>query len=265
MISERKRAANRRNALASTGPKTAAGKARVAQNARRHGLSVAVADDSLARDAEALGRAICGGERRAICGDGRRRTGRQNATGRYGAADLPGRLALDGPHPDRLHLAREIAHAQIDIARVRRARHELIAQALADPNYRSPRGLRARIAMLARVGEMAARGVPIPPELREAIAPCPLGPQKLVLILADLAGELAAMDRYERRALSRRKSAIRKFDGARAARQGSGLFAEVERAMSPPSAFWQNKASAPRRRVLPVEEDSTSIVTGLIE
>ncbi|MER2267587.1 hypothetical protein [Methylobacterium oxalidis] len=41
MTSERAKSANRRNALASTGPRTASGKQRVAQNARSHGLSVA--------------------------------------------------------------------------------------------------------------------------------------------------------------------------------------------------------------------------------
>src|SRR6202011_2459882 len=57
--SERKRAANRRNARSSTGPRTAAGKARVTQNALRHGLNVAVADDPLlTEDVERLARAI---------------------------------------------------------------------------------------------------------------------------------------------------------------------------------------------------------------
>ena len=39
MTTERQSAANRRNAKASTGPRTAAGKRKVAQNARRHGLT----------------------------------------------------------------------------------------------------------------------------------------------------------------------------------------------------------------------------------
>ena len=43
--SERKRAANRRNSRLSTGPRSAAGKARVKHNALRHGLNVKVADD----------------------------------------------------------------------------------------------------------------------------------------------------------------------------------------------------------------------------
>src|SRR2546429_2861300 len=62
VTSERKSAANRRNARASTGPKTAAGKARVARNARRHGLNVPLAaDPALSREVEALAQAICRG------------------------------------------------------------------------------------------------------------------------------------------------------------------------------------------------------------
>src|SRR5258708_39341604 len=60
VTSERKSAANRRNARASTGPRTAAGKARVARNARRHGLNVPIAaDPALSREVEALAQAIC--------------------------------------------------------------------------------------------------------------------------------------------------------------------------------------------------------------
>jgi hypothetical protein len=41
------------------------------------------------------------------------------------------------------------------------------------------------------------------------------GPDKLATILLEEAKELLAMDRYERRALSRRKFAVRAFDEAR--------------------------------------------------
>lgn len=47
MVSERRLAANRANALKSTGPKTAAGKRQSAQNARRHGLRAAAPAENL--------------------------------------------------------------------------------------------------------------------------------------------------------------------------------------------------------------------------
>ena len=51
--------ANRANARKSTGPRSAAGKRRVARNARRHGLTVTVlADEVLAQEVEDLARRI---------------------------------------------------------------------------------------------------------------------------------------------------------------------------------------------------------------
>src|SRR5262249_47666999 len=58
-MSARWRYTNRLNARASTGPKTAAGKVKVARNARRHGLSLPVLDDpALAADVVELAHAI---------------------------------------------------------------------------------------------------------------------------------------------------------------------------------------------------------------
>ncbi len=131
MISARKLEANRRNAQASTGPRTAAGKARAAQNAHRHGLSLAaLCNPSCSGEVEALARAIAGAD-----------------------AGL-----------ERLGLARTIAGAQIDVVRARSARLALY------------------------------------PEVLEG----------------DALARLVAIDRYERRAFSRRNAAIRVFDSATA-------------------------------------------------
>jgi hypothetical protein len=55
MASDKKIAANRRNAQSSTGPRTANGKARSRSNARRHGLSIAIgATEEVRRLAAAL-------------------------------------------------------------------------------------------------------------------------------------------------------------------------------------------------------------------
>lgn len=82
-------AANRRNARASTGPKTPDGKAKVARSALRHGLTVPVArDPSYAAEIEAVALAIAGAN-----------------------AD-----------PVRREQARRIAEAEIDLRRIRVAR-----------------------------------------------------------------------------------------------------------------------------------------------
>jgi hypothetical protein len=74
-------------------PKAAAGKARSARNARRHGLSIPIRDDrELAEEAAALARRICG----------------------------------SSPSPKLSALANEIADAHFEIVRVRRARAEIV-------------------------------------------------------------------------------------------------------------------------------------------
>jgi hypothetical protein len=220
VTTERKVAANRRNARLSTGPRSAAGKARVAQNALRHGLNVKVADDPLLTEEVArIARAIR---------DDAPRGGR----GGVSFAELA-------------YLARRVAEAQVDLMRVRRARHAILTRALDNPRYRSPRYLRRQIAMLAAVGELLTRGIAVPDDMRKAAFGRPRGPLKFALVVKDLAQQLARFERYERRALSRRKAAVAAFDAA--CTQGAPVLIELP-AIDPPPAQEarrrRNKATA---------------------
>jgi hypothetical protein len=183
LTSDRKIKANRANAWASSGPQTAQGRARSARNALRHGLSLPLySDPAVCEEVEALAREIAGNDANA----------------------------------EIQQLARRVAEAQIDLGRVRYARHRFLSGSLSDQYYDSHANTRMKVKFIGLV--LQGKGPDVSIELLEKfLTSTPQGPHKLALILSQEAKRLLAMDRYERRALSRRKFAIRAFDAAKQA------------------------------------------------
>ena len=154
LTSDRRQRANRANAKSSTGPKSAAGKARAAQNAFRHGLNVPVLSDPLlAPEIEAMARRI------------------------------------SSPHADTetAEWARRIAEAQVDLTRVRNSRRQLITRIFVDPAFHPAQvpdsSLRVIKMVLGRFRVL--RTLPINADaITEMLSPKPLeGEEKLAIIL----------------------------------------------------------------------------------
>jgi hypothetical protein len=179
MTNQRKITANQINARASTGPKSELGKSRATRNARRHGLSISIFSDPN-RSAEIDNLAL----------------------------KIAGQVA----EPDVIELARDIARAQIDLARIRQARHDLLSRELDDPEFRPKEFFKnADVVIKGISGLLPAYG----PNDRVLHWKKPQGAHKFAYILSDLSHQLLAIDRYEQRVLSRRKSAIRAFECAK--------------------------------------------------
>src|SRR5690348_222850 len=83
------------------------------------------------------------------------------------------------------------------------------------PDYESEVMLRKKSAPVLRYARRFDLSMPMPEIVMEFLNSKPEGPYKFATILADKTRQLLALDRYERRALSRRKFAIRAFDAAR--------------------------------------------------
>jgi hypothetical protein len=215
MASPRQIAANRSNAQRSTGPRTAAGKARARANATRHGLGTPAA--ALPSFAEALARL---------------------------ARELAGDHAGDG---EVFAAATRVAEAAIDVLRARHARQSLIERihregALPAPPEaedeetprlppRPPQPSKAALAQAVLDGRW--------PEIQAAWVSRLMQEgrhrrerqqrREAKIRAGRMASErvsdwrkLERLDRYERRALSRRRAALGDLDALLAARR-SGL------------------------------------------
>jgi hypothetical protein len=154
MTSLSKIKANRINARSSTGPKSAIGRRRASQNARRHGLNIPVhLDPVLAQEVQILAMQL--------------RQGLEN--------------------PGLFEAAYAIAEAEIDLKRIRKFKRGLLHR-LNRRRHPTDRGGR-------RIGSNSAF---IAEESFEADDSAVLE-------------QMTRIDRYERRALARRRSAIRRF------------------------------------------------------
>jgi hypothetical protein len=195
--SARRLLANRANARLSTGPRTRDGKERAARNALRHGLSLG--SGALAELAPDI-------ERLAV------------------------RLAGEGADQACRELAWGAAEAQVDLVRIRQMRRALLASALAaleqderaqheadrrdatgsrsagpvSPAGESFRTMLRRIAAAQSASGDVDPGAPQKPGQAVGQTPPP-GAGKIDQLLR----EMTRLERYERRAFSRRKRALR--------------------------------------------------------
>jgi hypothetical protein len=185
VTSKRQKATNRLNSAKSTGPRTRTGKAAARLNARLHGLASAVRGEPGA-DAEI--------ERLAAA------------------------IANEAGRPDLIEFARRIAETEVDVRRIRSARAMLEKIPPVSPTfYRMAKSPNERLFKTALRQENRRKQTSMKDfaDRLDALGWDPDAPAFVEVPLkfrarADRRPEILA--RYERRATSRRKSAIRRFD-----------------------------------------------------
>jgi hypothetical protein len=170
MATERQIAANRRNAVKSTGPRSSAGKRRARRNSYRHGLSVAAAGRP--EQVERLARKIAGADGDAMI----------------------------------LEQARSVAQAQLDLTQIRRMRASLI-QRMAEFGVLDTPDPLGTFRDIKRILKSFDRGlpwdlsVPPPPSMPSSEL------DRTAEAIRRALPELLKLDRYERSATARRDRA----------------------------------------------------------
>jgi hypothetical protein len=172
VASERQIAANRRNARKSTGPRSGAGRKRASRNAYRHGLTLSITSTAaFVKQLDKLARKIAGNTDDAIT----------------------------------LERAREIAQAELELARVRRAKVALIERASAFGELDPPQLTGAQMIRLLNAFD---RGRFVQPLDASAAMPSH-EPYRSAEAIRRVLPELRKLDRYEHRAAIRRDQAVR--------------------------------------------------------
>ena len=180
MATEREIAANRRNARKSTGPRSSAAKKRASRNAYRHGLTLSLTSSTaLAKWLDALARKIAGNSKEEII----------------------------------LAHARAAAQAELDLARVRMAKIALIERVSALGALDAPQ-LFGSVMKRLRYYELVLAGKPpyVIPEPIDPLSTMPAEePERTAEAVRRTLPDLLKLDRYERRAVTRRDRAIRQI------------------------------------------------------